>query len=369
MRVVIVSNDLVPEMGTPVAAPGLRASGLASGLRLHGHEVTTVVDASVVERYGSEVGQAAAVEVIAMDGLMAFLESRVPVAAVIINGNQADHLAESPGVRFVYDLFAPRLLEVGHRDDGDQAATLDRVRSRELRALGMASALVLNGRRKAGYAAAWLERAGRDPDAVPSAIVPMPLEPIESTPDVDPRLVLGGYLQHWSRPGAWLDALTEAAGDVPIEIITGRHWGTSRAPDPGPRLSSLLDSGRLTRRDPMPFDQFRLVLAGARAFVDLFDDTLERRLAMVTRSVVALATGVPVIHPPFTEVGSLIHRSRAGWVVDPTDAVAVAAAVSDAVSNLDGAKTRSAAALGLAREVFEPASATAPLAELLDEWS
>jgi glycosyltransferase involved in cell wall biosynthesis len=369
MRVAVVSNDLVPEMGTPVAAPGLRASGLAAGLRAHGHEVTVAVDAAVAERYGDGVGPAADVEVIGMDGLMGFLEERTPVAALLINANQADHVFESPGVRFVYDLFAPRLLEVGHRGDGDQAATLDRIRSRKVKALGLASAVTLNGRRKAGYAAAWLERAGRDPGTVPTAVVPMPVEPLESKPHPEPRLVLGGYLQHWSRPGAWLDRVAGAADGVPIEIVTGRHWGTAREPDPGPYLGALIESGRVVRHDPMPYDEFRRVIAGAWAFVDLFDDTLERRLAMVTRSVVALATSVPVIHPPFTEVGSLVDGAAAGWVVDPSDPEAVAAAVSSATTDAEDVAQRSAAALGLAREVFEPKAATAPLSALLREWS
>ena len=369
MRVVVVSNDLVPEMGTPVAAPGLRASGLAAGLRSHGHDVAIVVDAAVVESFGGGVSEAGGVEVLSMDRLMPVLEERAPVAAVLVNANQADHLEQAPGVRFVYDLFAPRLLEVGHRADGDQSVTLDRLRARKVKALGMASAVVLNGRRKVGYAAAWLERAGREPRSVPTVVVPMPVEPWEAALDPEPRLVLGGYLQHWSRPGEWLEVVAEAAGSVPIEIVTGRHWGTAREPDPGSHLAALVASGRVVRRDPLPFDEFRRVLAGARAFVDLFDDTLERRLAMVTRSVVALATGVPVIHPPFTEVGSLVHGAGAGWVVDPTDTAAVAGAVASAVGDDGEAKRRGAAALELAREVFEPGAATAALAALLAEWS
>jgi hypothetical protein len=119
----------------------------------------------------------------------------------------------------------------------------------------------------------------------------------------------------------------------------------------------------------MPFDEFRRVLAGAWAFVDLFDDTLERRLAMVTRSVVALATGVPVIHPPFTEIGSLVHGAGAGWVADPSQPAAVSEAVAAATTDRGEVEGHGAAALALTRQVFEPKAATAPLAALLREWS
>jgi len=37
-RVFVLSNDVVPSLGMPVAAPGLRAFGLAEGLRANGVE-------------------------------------------------------------------------------------------------------------------------------------------------------------------------------------------------------------------------------------------------------------------------------------------------------------------------------------------
>ena len=43
-KVVLVANDVVPGMGLPVAAPGLRVFGLGEGLRRHGFEVVTAVD-------------------------------------------------------------------------------------------------------------------------------------------------------------------------------------------------------------------------------------------------------------------------------------------------------------------------------------
>jgi hypothetical protein len=49
-RVFIVSNDIVPSLGMPVAAPGLRAFGLAEGLRANGANVKTLVVKGFVDR-------------------------------------------------------------------------------------------------------------------------------------------------------------------------------------------------------------------------------------------------------------------------------------------------------------------------------
>jgi len=132
--------------------------------------------------------------------------------------------------------------------------------------------------------------------------------------------------------------------------------------DPGPDLDAFVRETGAMVHAPMPFADFRALLVGASAFVDLFEDTPERRMAMVTRSVVALTSGVPVIHPPFTEVGELVAGSGAGWTVDPTDRRGVCDVVSVAAGDTAEVRRRSSAALVLSERVFEPGVATAALA-------
>ena len=50
-NVIIISNDVIPGMGLPVAAPGLRAWGLAHGLREHGISVEIVVMSRLFNHY------------------------------------------------------------------------------------------------------------------------------------------------------------------------------------------------------------------------------------------------------------------------------------------------------------------------------
>ena len=56
-RVFIISNDIVPSLGMPVAAPGLRAFGLAEGLRANGASVKTLVVKGFVDRQWMRFGR------------------------------------------------------------------------------------------------------------------------------------------------------------------------------------------------------------------------------------------------------------------------------------------------------------------------
>ena len=53
----IISNDIVPSLGMPVAAPGLRAFGLAEGLRANGASVKTLVVKGFVDRQWMRFGK------------------------------------------------------------------------------------------------------------------------------------------------------------------------------------------------------------------------------------------------------------------------------------------------------------------------
>src|SRR5205807_2402964 len=48
--IILVSNDIVPGQGLPVAAPGLRVHGLAAGLAAHGYPVRVVVVRGPLDR-------------------------------------------------------------------------------------------------------------------------------------------------------------------------------------------------------------------------------------------------------------------------------------------------------------------------------
>jgi glycosyltransferase involved in cell wall biosynthesis len=118
----------------------------------------------------------------------------------------------------------------------------------------------------------------------------------------------------------------------------------------------------------MNFSEFLRFLSTVDVSIDLFQHNLEREYAMVTRSVISLACGVPVIHPPFTEVSPMIAEYDAGWLVDPSDTAALEKVISAALDNLEMVRRKQENARTLASEVLNPPVAVKPLMRIMESW-
>ncbi len=374
MRVVVISNDVVPAQGGLVAAPGLRAHCLAAGLSSHGIEVQTVVLEDAVARYRKAVGPldaAAGVEVVAGTRLMRHLKSLRPVTAVMINGNQAEHLEKARGLRFVYDGFAPRLLEMVFREGSYPESSLTALAQAEGRAMRIADGVIVNGARKVPYYLAALLHAGRDVRRVPVSVVEMavPADPAPGRSAEAPFVVaLTGYRQDWNPPGPWVEELTDLLGSrLRALVVEGRHWGAGRREVVSRRWQALLAHDAVEVRPALAWSDFSALWRDVDLAIDLFERTAERELAMVTRSIIALAHGVPVVHPPFSEVSPLIEAEGAGWLVDPS----VPGAVTETLEALDAEDVASkrAGAARLSANRLDPSTAVLPLLHMVEEWS
>jgi glycosyltransferase involved in cell wall biosynthesis len=178
---------------------------------------------------------------------------------------------------------------------------------------------------------------------------------------------VAGYLQGWSLPGPWLDRLA-ARLDPPratLDLLLSAHWGRRRHDEAAlERVAALAGLPGVTRHAAMPYEAYLDLLGRSDVAVDLFPHTLEREYAVVTRSVVALSCGVPVIHPPFTEVAPLVARYDAGWLVDPDDPEAFEAVLGEVAGRPEVVAAKGAGARRLWAEVLDPEVAAAPLARL-----
>ena len=154
-----------------------------------------------------------------------------------------------------------------------------------------------------------------------------------------------------------------SAPEMVLNASLASHWGDRAT---GSLALPAFDENPWVRRvPPMEFEAFQAFLADQHVVLDLFDETEERRLAMVTRTVVALASGTPVIHPPFTEVSPLLDRYEAGWLIDPGDTEGLASVLDALASDREQLRIRSANAKRLWVENFEPAIAARAMADLL----
>ena len=108
----VLSNDVVPGFGVPVAAPGLRAAGMAAGLRSHGFDVELVVPADVARLAGiAERPTPDGTSIVELPTLMDHIQSNGVQIVVFTNANLSPHLRPLGDVSFVYDLFAPKMLD------------------------------------------------------------------------------------------------------------------------------------------------------------------------------------------------------------------------------------------------------------------
>ncbi len=377
----VISNDVVPGLGMPVAAPGLRAFGLAEGLRANGVETRTLVAKGFVERQWTRFGRsvphptAPDTEVVGANALARYLKAHAPSVAVMINSNQVEHLRPMEGVRYVLDFFAPKMLEeLYHHGEGYPGEELRRLRERKIRAIGLADAFICNGRKKLPYFLAWMLQADRDVRRLPLEVVNMcvPLALPGEVEEADGvRLAVAGYLQSWSTLGGWVGALEERLDrpGVSLDLLVPWHWGGGAGRSHASRddLDRISRHPSVTTHGTMNFSEFRRFLSGVDVTIDLFEHNLEREYAMVTRSVVSLACGVPVVHPPFTEVSAMISEYDAGWLVDPLDDRAVGAALDEVMGDPEAVRRKRENARALALEVLDPAEAVKPLVKILGE--
>lgn len=369
-HIVIVSNDVVPGSEMPVAAPGLRAFGMAHGLAAHGMQAEVVVVSGPVEKSwqgGVPPPTQPGTIILPPNRLTEYLESRRPAIAVISNSNQIDHIEKRPGISIVLDFFAPKMLELAYRDDELPIDVLRALRERKKRAIAKADAFIVNGHKKIPYFLAWILQVDRDVREADLAVVPMavPGKFLDRAPGSPIRLVNAGYLQGWSQHGAWLNIVRRMVDSEAFELhlLTPQHWGR---PEPqSAEVEKLAAHESVMSHAALRFNDFQEFLAQADVSIDLFDWSWEREYAMVTRTVVALACGVPVIHPPFTEVAAVIAQYDAGWLVDPHDGAALESTLEQIRDHPDEVARKTANARTAWANVFEPRVATVELARVL----
>jgi hypothetical protein len=382
-KVFILSNDVVPSLGMPVAAPGLRAFGLAEGLRANGVKVKTLVTRGFTDRqwlrFGRSVPHPTAphAEVVSARRLARYLETNAPAVAVLINSNQVDHLRPIRGVRYVLDFFAPKMLETLYQHgEGYPRDELAALRRRKIQAIELADAFIVNGKKKLPYFLAWMLQADRDIRSLPVEVVNM-CAPVSFSGEAGPvgsgvRFAVAGYLQSWSTLGSWVKVVErqlERPG-MRLDLLLPWHWGgvAERSHESRADLDRLERNGSVTTHGPMTYSEFQALLSKIDVSIDLFQHNLEREYAMVTRSVISLACGVPVIHPPFTEVSPMIAEYDAGWLIDPPDTKALEDVISGILDDPDLVRRKKENARALASEVLDPAVAVKPLLRIMEGW-
>ena len=378
MRIVVISNDVVPGFDVPVAAPGLRAAGLAEGLRSHGHEVSVSVPADLMRQlFGSQLPpDPHGVHTVEPTALNDFARAQQAEVVVFINSNLTPHLDPGADVHYVYDLFAPKLLELRASGSATQAG-IEQLTQTKVRALAMADSVWVNGGRKIAYAREWLDRADvvaarKDRSATPGQTislvemtVPLPVGVDPQRPDraqaLHPlRIGMAGYAQRWSsldevHPGHQL--LIDRGHE--LHVLSPGHWGGSTEPPP-----NALPDAAIYHEGPLRYQDFARWVQSTDVMVDVFRPSPERRMAMITRSAVALRLGVPLIHAVDSEISDIVREFDAGWVLDPDNRTSWNQVCDELADDAERAR-KTVGAIRASEERFAPLVAVAEASEQL----
>ncbi|HEY8597953.1 MAG TPA: glycosyltransferase, partial [Thermomicrobiales bacterium] len=298
-----------------------------------------------------------------VDAAIARIAPDVVVASSWILAGQIRHCP----VPLVVDLAGPLLLEFLAQDwaKGRSLAHL------KTDALARADYVICAGERQRPYFQPWLLMGGFSPaDCLTRlGVVPIscdPQFPVHPTPNAEPQLLYAGMVYAWQDPSRAIEAALaaiERRGRGQLLIYAEAHPIHSQGAAWFARLRERIqDHPRVTFGGVLPYDRLQAAYRSADLALDLFERTVERELAFNTRTVDFLHAGLPPLYGDYAELSPLIREYGGGFVVDPADDDALAAALAAALDDPARLAERGRAAQRLARERLTWERTIAPLA-------
>lgn len=373
-RVLVLATEVVPLPGLPTNGGGLRGWTLARGLAAAGLDVTLAFPREPLDALAPNL----APEVVAAAEPLTFswadpgaaIRQHRPDVVVCCSWFLAAQLSPCP-VPLAVDLAGPILLEFLYQDRG---------KAREFAALkprGLARAdfVTCAGERQRAYFYPWLTLAGFDQDDLTERVVTVPIStapdnaPMLAAPEnAEPSLLCAGVVLPWQDPLVPLRATLETLerrGRGFLDLFLYAHPEHSR----GARwLEWVREEARRRPRLRLhperqrPYAELLDHYRRADLAFDLFARNPERELAFNTRTVDYLACGLPPLYSDYAELAGPIARYDAGFVVDPANPEAVAAAVAAALDDPTGLAARRSNARRLVDELLTWDRTVAPLA-------
>jgi glycosyltransferase involved in cell wall biosynthesis len=363
-RILVISDDIMPQQGVPGRAAGIRAWELGEALRAHGFHVHYAVRTSwwpqdrpippcrPFESYWCTTSE------------LQHILSRTG-CDVVLNCSYPSLLPRSAySLPIIQDSHGPRLLEGIFRQP---KRMLNRA-WKEAIAYASADYFVCAGEYQLRYFYPWLMLSGFNVlDRSRIAVVPIGFAeaPPERAP-VPGRIIFGGSLLPWTDPRigwqATIDEVDSIGGefilfvqdrqdDLSVEFLREELRRIARSP----RCRVIYGATR---------DSYLNQLSSAAAAIDVMRRNCERELAFPTRTAEYLWAGVPTIIHDFSEVAHLIAKYDAGWVVSPSDIRGMRLAIRQAINNVDVVVRKSQNARRLHNDVLHPARAVLPLATM-----
>jgi len=313
--VLIFTTEPLPLPDHATTGAGLRAWGLAEGLRSRGFHVEI---ATTTPEHSAEYVQS-----VRRDSLGTLIDSVKPNVIVMQHWGLVYALPPLD-IPVAIDLAGPHLLE--RKFWGTADPEIDE--SEKIAALRRADFVICGGERQREYFSYYLAKAGFNlpPDQIP--VIPFSVPPEETQGEPEPEseitFIYGGAFLAWQNPEKpirWLLDELDHAGKGRLLFYGGIH----------PTLDA--SSGQFSALYEMLVSHPRVVMKGWKGFdnlikeyaqeghvaLDLMERNPERELAYTTRTMVYLYCGLPVIYNNYSELSQLIESHNCGWCLDPED--------------------------------------------------
>jgi len=314
-RVLVLTTEPLPLQGHVTTGAGLRAWGLAEGLRSRGLQVHIATTAP-----GHSTAHVLSVK---RNNLQQFIEAVKPDVIVMQHWGLVYALPPIE-IPMAIDLAGPHLLEREFWGTADP----EKDKIEKITALSRADFIICGGERQRKYFSYYLAKAGfkESVDQIPVIPFSVPPEEIEGEPKPESEMtfIYGGAFLAWQNPEKpilWLLDELEQAGKGRLLFYGGIHPTLDASSG---RFSALYETlashPRVTMKGWKPFDE--LVKAYAQeghVALDLMERNAERELAYTTRTMIYLYCGLPVIYNNYSELSHLIESNCCGWCLDPED--------------------------------------------------
>lgn len=370
--VLVITSELPPLPGAPVAGGGLRVRGLVEALRGAGHRVLISLPAALAEKH-PDLPEEYRPYLHEPETLSRIVYEAMPQVVLVEQWGLASYLDPGLPMPLAIDLHGPLTLENAFKTGSNYLSDA----LTKIETLGRADLLLCPGRVQKAYFLAWFLMAGASPQCPPLALVPLGMPPAlpARQPGERVRVVFGGLTWPWIDPFPGLRAaaetLAERGGELALFVgpppVVADHplYGGNRGQgkDYAAELAGLAS---VAWPGLKPHGELLENYATATAAFDLYAPNAERELAITTRTLEYLWCGLPVIYGDYGELAGPIREAGAGWVLDPQDVAGVRAAVASLFDDPEETARKGQAAQKLVRERYTWDRVAGPLLAFVD---
>jgi glycosyltransferase involved in cell wall biosynthesis len=368
-RVLVITSEPLPYPGFVTTGAGLRAWGLAQGLRSAGFDVTAAMPENVLMSRSVEVPEEIRSSCYRRSDLEGFIRAKNPDVVVLQHWGLANEIGriECP---VAIDLAGPHLLERLYWG----SASFSKDVYEKLAALRRADFVVCSGEWQRHYFLPYLGLAGYDvASSEVAAVIPFSVPP-DDPPQCEREegsFVYSGIFLPWQNPEGpirWLLDVLEETGKGRLYFYGGVHPLGDVSRGRFDNIITMVEKHpRVTNYMFVPFDALIEAYCRYAIALDLLERNPERELAFTSRTMIYMWCGLPVIYNNYSELSTQIAQHEAGWTLDPGDSQGFKSVITHILQNPNEVKRRGENARHLVKAHYTWDRTIAPLARFCEQ--